>query len=304
MLPTLLFAAVLCQPPKAGAPVEAAKAVALADRLQEKIPVTAEFDGPFFDVGKQLADKYSLPLAFGPELKRKLAEDGEEPKFKLPSMKNIRLGTLLRLYCEHGNAAYLLHTDTIRITTDAHSYYEAGILSTSDEDAAPKLLPELDLQRSRPLTQRALLTKNYSDKSLKEILVDISQSTGATVVLAPTAQKSVGIENPDQFKLSASFANTPVDAAVRTLADMSDLAVYADANVLLVTTPDKVRQRYEATREKQQILAPGGFGFGGGFGCGPQGPQGLGGAVNTHKDSASKEDIEELKKQIAELKKK
>lgn len=290
MIPTLLIAAVLlpAQPP-------AKPAVSLADRLAEKVSTPEGLEGKYREVGAKIAAKFELPLVFGPEWKRKYESgDAEEPTVKVPVLKNVRLGTLLRVFVEMGDGAYLVHPDTVRIVPDVSAWYESGARPmVGDENEL--FLPATDLERSKPLAMRALLTKNYKEESLRTILADIASTTGATVILAPTAQKAVGVEDPEKFKLTASFANTPVDAAVRTLADMSDLAVLPDANVLLVTTPDKVRQRLEAEREKKQMQAPLGFG--------------LAGAAVAHfhpfpaSADKSKAEIADLQKQTAELKK-
>ena len=53
------------------------------------------------------------------------------------------------------------------------------------------------------------------------------------------------------------FANAPVDAAVRTICEMADLAVIEDANVLVVTTRERAsaRMKMEVEKRKAETLA-------------------------------------------------
>ena len=106
--------------------------------------------------------------------------------------------------------------------------------------------------------------------------------------------------------MTARFANTPVDAAVRTLCEVADLGVIEDANVLVVTTREKASARAKAEDEKRKARQAGGLGglvgWPGFVGLGGLG--GLAGPADVAAELAKiREQNEQLKKQVEELQK-
>jgi hypothetical protein len=155
------------------------------------------------------------------------------------------------------------------------------------------LLPSGEILRNRPLIKRALVNASFKERPLSEVLDEIAESTGANVALSPLVPAEVR-----RAPVTVRFANTPVDAAVRTLCEMTETGVIEDANVLLVTTRERASVRAEEDaqkrKERQPPVQP--FGFGG-----------LGGAVppdaNAFEIGRLKEQNEQLRRQLDEIQK-
>jgi hypothetical protein len=278
----------------------------LADKLARKVTVE-KTEGKFGDVVRQFAEKFDLPLVIDPtttigEPDMPAGGGAENTVVKLPALVNVRLGTALRLLCDQVSAAYLVYPDVIRIVNVKFALYETGELKNPPEpdasgDEHPPILSILDLEKAKPLIKRALVTAAFRKAPLEDVLDDIAETTGATVVLSP----EVGAKA--QAELTARFANTPVDAAVRTLCELTDLGVIEDANVLVVTTRERAAARAKAEDEKRKARQPQqsplGFGVVGNFGLGgPVVPAEL--AVELGR---LKEQNEKLQKEVEELRK-
>lgn len=205
------------------------------------------FEGKFDEAVKMLREKYNLPLTMdhGPRL-----ENDEDPDkvIKLPKLANVRLETVLRLVCNQVSGAFLVEPDHIRITGSAIELIESGVwkFDPAYPIDQPSPLPPIDQEKYQPAIKRALVNAAFKDKPAAEILNAIAESTGANVILAPQAAEKAG------QALTIRFANTPVEAAVRTLCEMTDLGVIEDTNVLIVTTPERATARNKTDEQKRK----------------------------------------------------
>jgi hypothetical protein len=278
----------------------------LSDKLARKITLD-KFEGTFKQAVELFATKFDLPLVVDPSVAHPaggMAEcDGaDDAPVKLPRLVNVRVDTALRLLCQQVNAMYMVHPDHIQIVGAANGLLESGVLKQPEpgEDDLTQLAT-LDQQKYKPLIKRALVTAAFKGVALSDVLDDIAESTGATVVLSPEVGPMA------DRKVTARFANTPVEAAVRTLCEITDLGVIEDANVLVVTTREKAAARAKAEEEKRKSrsAATAGFGFVGLGGLSAT-PYGLGGLVPPDLSvevARLKEQNEQLKKQVEELQK-
>jgi hypothetical protein len=178
-----------------------------------------------------------------------MACDGLEDKLvKLPKLLNVRAETVLRLTCEQADAMFLVYPDYLRIVPSIFGLYETGVTSAGVDpnDEQPSHLPVDQLLKTRPLTKRAVVTLSFKGATVADVLDEIAAASGANVALAPLVAEKANA------KLTVRFANSPVDAAVRTVCEMADLAVIEDANVLVVTTPERAAARAKADEEKKK----------------------------------------------------
>ncbi len=262
-----------------------------------------KFDGKFKDAVTLLAEKFDLPLVVDPRLGEGEAMaqcDGVDDKaVKLPKLVNVRLDTVLKILAEQVNGKFLVYPDYIKIVPDSFAVYETGVLSVNmdpNSDDTP-LITQADLIRNKPLTKRGLVNASFKNKPLTEVIDEIAEATGANVAVSPLLPMAVR-----QAPVTVRFANTPVDAAVRTLCEMTESGVIEDANVLLVTTRERaaVRAKEEAQKlkDRQPPVYPNAIGLGG--------PGGF--AVNPLPDVNAellklKEQNELLRKELDEMKK-
>lgn len=263
------------------------------DLLGKRVTV-AKFEGPFGEVVEFLRDVHGLPVVIDPSLKTEDDTPVENLAVRWPEQKNVRLESLLRLIGDQVKGMPMVRPDGVAFVGMVSGLYESGVLKQPGSpdlfgDEEPPLLTTDEMQRSRPLTQRALVNASFKDQPLAEIIEAISRATGANIVLAPQAADAA------KQALSVRFANTPVEAAIRTLCEMTDLGVIEDANVLIVTTRERAEARAKEAQQKRKArLAEQNAALGGGFG-------GLGGIGIAAPGDLSAE-IAQLKEQNAQLK--
>jgi hypothetical protein len=287
----------------------AEKTAKLSDLLAKRISLEKPFEGKFKEAIAFLADRHDLPIILDPSLREVgdmgLACDGLEDKaVKLPKLMNVRTETVLRMTCEQADAMFLVYPDYLRIVPSVFGLYETGVTSAGtdpNDDQAP-LLPAGQLLKTRPLIKRAIVNLTFKSASVADILDEIAATSGANVALAPLVGEKGNV------KLNVRFANTPVDAAVRTVCEMSDLAVIEDANVLVVTTPERAAARAKAEEEKKKVRLLGLVLQNPGLCANGQVffPNWLGAAATQPVDATSeitklKEQNEQLKKQLDEV---
>ncbi len=270
-------------PPKA---VVKDKKPDLLRQLSTRITVDL-LEGPFPEIVANFSDRYHITIV----IDRSAFETGETGEnVKLTKLTNIRLDSALKLLAQQVKGTVLVYPEYVKIVPDVIAAYETGLLTVSNDPDDVPLISMTELTRSLPLIKRALVSANFKNKPLSEILDEIAESTGATVNLSP------GIPaNERDYPLTARFANTPVDAAVRTLCEMANLGVIEDANALLVTTRERAAAR--ASQDAQKMRAK-------------QGHQVLGGlgGVALQPDMTTeiiklKDQNEQLRRQIEELRK-
>ena len=261
--------------------------------LLGKRVTVVKFEGRFGEAIELLRDRYGLPVVIDPSLKTEDDSPVENLTVRWPALEDVRLESLLRLVGDQVKGMPMVRPDGVAFVGMVSGLYESGVLK---QPGSPELFgveesPLLtidEMQRSRPLTQRALVNASFKDQPLAEIIAAISEATGANVILAPQAADAA------KQSLSVRFANTPVEAAIRTLCEMTELGVIEDANVLIVTTRERAEARAKQAEQKRKArLAEQNAVLGGGFG-------GLGGIAAPADLSA---EIAQLKEQNAQMKK-
>ncbi len=265
----------------------------LAEKLRQRVDFTG-FDGTVKDAVKMLAERYDLPLVTDRNFYVEVVDD----PLHIPKLSSVRLDSLLRMVAQHQHGAFLVYPDHVALVTEYAALYETGLLGPADENAPDggDLLPPNEMKRFLPLTQKGIINLTFKNKPLASALEEITDATGANVILAPQA----GDKAKDP--VTARFANTPVHVAVRTLCEMNDLGVIEDGNVLLVTSRERAEARAKLEAEKKKAKREANLnlsvgGLGGGLGIGGFG-------VDTPNDLAKlKEQHDALKKQVEELQK-
>ncbi len=210
---------------KAAAPKLPADEQARAWRAQLDKPLG--HDAPATNLGDALdliEDRFGLPFevnekAFLQEGINNIRETDLSQR-SLPRMTNLSVATSLRLLLDRipVPAVALIRKETVEITTVNFVRAELGI-------------PE-----GRPLLP--LVWEEMDGVPLGRALLQLGKASGLNVVLDPRA---LG-EDLANLKITAHFANVPVDSAVRILANMADLQAVQLDNVFYVTTPKRAAQ--------------------------------------------------------------
>jgi hypothetical protein len=289
-------------PPKAGQKAEKPDVrKLLATRL-----TVDRFEGKFKDAVAMLSDKYGVSIVTDPHLgegQGAAACDApaDDMPVKFPKLVNVRLDTVLNLLAAQLQGKVLVYPEYVKIVPDVVAAYETGVLtvSTDPNNEEPPLLSVTELVRARPLIKRALVSLSFKNKPLSEVIDEIAETTGATVAVSPLLPAEVR-----QAPVTVSFANTPVEAAVRTLCEMTECGVIEDANVLLVTTRQRAAARAKEDADRLRAKHPPQVvGMGNGF-AGFLGGPGGGALTDPAAEIAKlKEQNEQLKRQLEEIQK-
>jgi hypothetical protein len=177
-----------------------------------------------------LAERYGVNLEVNEAAFKEAGLDNPREQMierAVPKMNNARLETVLRKLLARlpGEAAYMIRTDSIEITTRQAQKFEVW----GAEYDGP-FLP--------------LVHADFDHKPLAESLRELSDRTGFNIVVdARVASKA---ETP----VTAKLTNTPLDTAVRVLADMADLKPFLTDNLLYVTTKENATRLEEQERQK------------------------------------------------------
>jgi hypothetical protein len=217
--------------------------MARQDYLMERLRDTVNFDGlddprtTFQDALEYLRDRFDLTFDVDvAAFTRQNAKDirkhlivGDDPIEKL---RGVPLDTVLsklmsRLPFET-DPIYLIRRNGIVITTKK----QASKLILGDEN---KPLPPLVFAK-------------FEKIQLNEALADISNHTDVNIVM----DESVAAKGEE--KVSARFMNTPVDTAVRILADRHGFTSLRMDNVIYVTSREKAVKLHEEIEKENKLL--------------------------------------------------
>ena len=203
------------------------------------------FDDPRMtlqDALDYLTDRYDLSFdvddkafaeAIGKKKPRNVLVDQVCGSTPIPKMRAVSLETVLRKILVRldvpSGATMLLHRDQILLTTRAAASQE--VLGDSNRPLPP------------------LVHRRMEKRLLRDSLDEVADLTDMNVVLDET------VGDKAKEVVTARFLNTPVETAVRVLANKANLSMVRLDNVLYVTTPDKADQLRDELRRDQLIRA-------------------------------------------------
>jgi hypothetical protein len=177
-----------------------------------------------------LTDRYGVSLEINEAAFKEAGLDAplEQTLDKpVPKMNNARLETVLRRLLARisPDATYLIRADSIEITTR-----QAQKVEVWGADYDGPFLP--------------LVHANFDRKPLGEALQELSNRTGFNIVV------DARVSTKAEAAVTAKLTNTPLDTAVRILADMADLKPFLTDNLLYVTTKENATKLEEQERQK------------------------------------------------------
>jgi len=193
--------------------------------LREALDMLAKESGLAFDVNE---------AAFRDEMIENVLSqtigDRPIPKMKHVSVERVLHKVLARIPSPSG-ATFLVRREALEITTGAA--------------LAAEVWPK-DYQGPRlPLVHAA-----FDRKPLSEALRELARQSGMNVVVDARATEKAKVP------VSARLLNTPLDTAVRLLADMADLKPFSLDNLLYVTMRENADRLEERLRLKGTADAP------------------------------------------------
>jgi RNA polymerase sigma factor (sigma-70 family) len=197
--------------------------------LQHPVNIEKAMEGPpLREVLEYLTDKYGVKFIVDTmAFERDGVCGGKnvlDTPVNLPRLPGVSLSTVLRFLLTQVNGAYLVRKDYIEVTTDSQKVFEA--FGPAEGSHTSKLPPTVNVV--------------VQGRRLEEAIADLANQTGENIVIDPQVQET---KRPP---ITARFLNTPVDAAVRLIADMAGLESVKVGNVYYVTSrenADRLRNR-------------------------------------------------------------
>jgi hypothetical protein len=250
LLPLAVIAAALTwsaaadkpQPPSEAKPADKA-GPSVAERLARRIDMPG-IDDPDTTLGDAL-DKLAKAsgLAFDVNDKAFAEEQLENNVLSkpigaaVPAMKNVTaeralLRLLARLPVPSGTT-FLVRRESVEITTGKAQVAEVWSRAPDDLEGEARREPKMPL-----------VNAEFDRKPLGEALKELARPSGMNVVV------DVRVAEKAKLPVTARFLNTPLDTAVRTLADMAELKPFLVDNLLYVTVRENADRLDAAQRPK------------------------------------------------------
>jgi hypothetical protein len=193
--------------------------VTLQEALEEALDILGKESGLSFDVNEAAFRSDMIENVWN----RTIA-DRPIPKMKNATVERVLRKLLSRIPAPSGTT-FLVRREAIEITTGAA--------------LAAEVWPK-DYQGPRlPLVHAA-----FEKKPLNEALRELARQSGMNVVV------DVRVTEKAKMPVTAQLLNTPLDTAVRLLADMADLKPFPLDNLLYVTTRENADRLEERVRPK------------------------------------------------------
>lgn len=206
---------------------EATAAKAIRDRLSKPITLEKgiEASTTLREALEFISERIDLTIVVDAQAFKAEGIDAiEDVRIQLPKMIGVKLSTALRLLLTQVDAAYLIRSNYIEVTTVKRT--RPDLWNAAERHLAPTVNVE------------------FEKWPLHEALQELSDSSGISIVVDGRAGDKA------KAGVTAILNNVPIDTAVLILADMADLRPVALDNVLYVTT--KENAEFLQSRQEEQ----------------------------------------------------
>jgi len=155
----------------------------------------------------------------------------EDQQVRLPRMKNVRLGTILRLLLKPLRGTFRVRAEYVEITTLAAATRERRIPGTEPPQ----------------LVRLPLVDAEFAGRPLEEALRELAGISDFSIVLDSRVREKA------KTGISATFVDVPLDTAVDLLADLADLRSLLLDNIFYVTSKENAAQ-FRADKDQQETV--------------------------------------------------
>ena len=226
--------------PKKPAPPD--DAADIAEKLMERIDLD-RYDRVFLRTALEvLSEKigYSIVLDYR-ALGVDQDDDGngrkllEERPITMPSMKRVRLETILRHILDQMHADFIIAPDHISVTSASIKELVSGPARTLRELNQSYDPPAETLDRNFTTRYTAHVTMRFRDVPVAEAISAVAARTGRSVTLASDAA------DKSRTPITVSLNNLPCESAVSTLAEAAGLKAYRNGNAIIVLSAARAK---------------------------------------------------------------
>jgi RNA polymerase sigma factor (sigma-70 family) len=193
---------------------------AIVSRLTGAASIEQPIEGQSLkDVLDFLSERYQVTFIIDNQaFDRAGKQNVADTQIRLQKMPGVTLDTILRHVLGQVGGAILVRSNHLEVTTTDQAAAESrnGVLG---EFTGPSLPPLVNLV--------------CEQVRLEQVLSDIARQSGRNVVLDPR------VKDRERIVITATLLNTPVETAMRVVAELANLKSVAMDNVLFVTTVEQ-----------------------------------------------------------------
>jgi hypothetical protein len=178
----------------------------------------------------------------------------DQAAITLPAMKGVRVETVLRAVTDQLDADFLIAPDHVRITTAAVKDLIIG-QARPLPDLYPGDVLENQVERTEVVRATSYVTASFRDMPAAEALKEVAARAGRNVVISAAAGEKA------KAAVTVSLSNVAFETAAASLAEAAGLRAFRTGNVVVIVTPERVKQMEGDTGPR---VALGGYGAAGG----------------------------------------
>ncbi len=214
----------------------------IAEKLMERIDLD-KYDRVFLRTALEvLSEKIGFSIILDYTALQAVQDDDvdgrkvlEERPITMPSMKRVRLETILRLILDQVNAEFILMPDHISVTSATVKDYVSGPARILRELNQSYDQPTDQLDRSFTARYTANVTMKFRDVPVGEALNAVATRTGRSFTLASDST------DKSRTVISVSLNNLPYESAISTLAEAAGLRAFRNGNAIVVLSAARAK---------------------------------------------------------------
>lgn len=188
---------------------------------------------PLGEFAPYIQNKYGIPVTINEKAFKVVgAAEPNEARLKIPAVKGLPLGVLVRQALDSIDATFLVRRAHIEIVPIAFAVQETK--NAGADEGGPARLKE------------PLVSMIFKEKAFNEAVAELAEEYDLTVVVAPqSGDARTGF-------VTARLLNVPADKALELLAIQCDLRVVRKGNAFLISNRDHVNEMFGERLEKER----------------------------------------------------
>ena len=175
----------------------------------------------------------------------------------LPSMKNVRIETVLRKIVDQLDLDFVITPDHVSITTTATKDLITGQAKRLPElyPAAEQDEPQLGTDPAPAMRTTPFVTASFKEVSAADAFKEVASRAGRTIVISQAAAEKA--KNPVTVHLS----NVAFETATASLAEAVGIRAFRNGNTVVIVTVERAKQIDEQASRLNPPFLGAGIGF-------------------------------------------
>lgn len=228
--------------PDVGKPGPIDDSVKIAEKLLERMDYDKGGEKVALkDILDYLHNKTALNFLFDMKSLREkdeaIPQTIDDAAITLPSMKNVRIETVLRKIVDQLDLDFVITPDHVSITTAS-----TKDLVTGQARRLPELYPvggdeaQLGSDPGPALRTTPFVTASFKEVSAADAFKDVASRAGRTIVISQAATEKA------KTLVSVHLSNVAFETATASLAEAAGLRAYRNGNTVVIVTAERAKQ--------------------------------------------------------------